>query len=549
MRTLHNPHDFNIQIVLFMKKLLPLFFFAQIIIACNVSNTDIAPSYFPFKESKNDRWGLVNASGKVLVADEFKEMPSLVYNGIFYVQNGDSFEMFSEKAPTKPIGDKYKEVTMFIGEYTPVVKENEGIKYIDKQGNVKYELPLEYKYATAFQYGYSLIYKTTEDEEEISIVDSNFMIYHPKGFKIHAIAGDNKFLASKEGEDALLFIIDHDGKIKAEAKNAKSFSANLMYYIYEDDDLYGVKSINGEIIIRAKYSDISLLDNQYILVKNEDGYGILNYEGELIIKNKFEMITSLRDGRFVAKRDKDGGYGLLDIKEERLIKYDYEYLYFLPGSDKLYGEKEDDKSKYILDAKGNVIAEFAALTTYCSYGYVVESDYFDVESVCRAIFIPEKGKYVKKLFDFSEKTASAVANKLDLSVNNDDIIRRNNYEYLPSQELYGFKYGSYKYQLGFNQIVEAYKDYSYSYYYPTTRYRYASDSHCLGLRLIIEFAGKASNHIDKIKKELGRCIQNFGFPNVDASDKEWPMYYNDEYMIYLHFTSNDELIIDYIPKK
>ena len=108
----------------------------------NVSNNKSVETHFPFKENHRDKWGLVDANGNILVADEFKSQPSTVINGMFFVQQDDGYELYSIKNPLLPVGEIYKNIAPFTGDITPAVKEGEGIKYIDKKGHIKFKLPL-----------------------------------------------------------------------------------------------------------------------------------------------------------------------------------------------------------------------------------------------------------------------------------------------------------------------------------------------------------------------------------------------------------------------
>ena len=138
-------------------------------------------SHYPFKENKKDNWGLIDANGKVLIEDEFENEPTNPVNGIFFVENNKgSVEMYSIDNPTMPIGDRYKEILPFFEEVTPSVKKDEGIKYIDKTGNVKFEIPIEYHTAYSFLNGYSVIVRKDKDTK----ADDNDSWYTINGHKL-----------------------------------------------------------------------------------------------------------------------------------------------------------------------------------------------------------------------------------------------------------------------------------------------------------------------------------------------------------------------------
>lgn len=524
-----------------MKKLLFLFgLISVLLVSCNSFSDSNSPEYYPFKESKSDNWGLVSASGKILVADEFKKEPTCVMNGIFFVQGEDAIEMYKVSDPTKPVGDKFKDISFFTGDYTPSVKKNEGIKYVDKNGDVQFELPLEYKRATNFVYGYSMI---ESQDGSVGVLDNKFNISNPKKYIIIMVLPDDKFIARGEHDDSdseyVYYIIDKEGNVQNKLKTGTSvcrLSEKNDMYIYQDDGQYGVKSISGDILIRAKYKDVDFLNNKLVRVRTEDGYGILDLKGEYVIKPKYTYIVGLRDDKFIACRDHSDGFGLLDMSEERIIKYDYEFLFFLPGTNKMIGKKNKDRSIYILSDKGEIISEYSEFKVdgiesffwqdyhhgnSASYGssYIKEvcSDYFDVLSLVKSLLSPETGKSIEDMFGYAGKPADEIASQLNMSLGYGDIYHDDGYEWLPkSQTSFFFSHGSYKYRLGFNQIVESYEDFGNSFYYSRTRYRYAANSKCIGLKLYFDLNREAEEHMDVIIEKIDNCMSSCGYSIPEA---------------------------------
>ena len=51
--------------------------------------------YIPFKETIDGQWGMISMDGKVLFKEEFKDEPTVVRDGRFFVRNKDGFwEMY-----------------------------------------------------------------------------------------------------------------------------------------------------------------------------------------------------------------------------------------------------------------------------------------------------------------------------------------------------------------------------------------------------------------------------------------------------------------------
>lgn len=524
-----------------------------VLVSCSGDVVENVPEYYPFKDSKSDNWGLVSVKGKVLIADEFKQEPSPVINGIFFVAKDNYYEIYSVSDPTKPIGDKYKEIATFTGKYTPSVMKGEGIKYIDKKGNLKYALPLEYREASIFNKGYSLITKKNEDGDlVVGVIDESFKIFQPKNYSIKEVLSSDKFLATKIGEeDNNYYIINKKLEVVSKFKSDfNNLSDNQKMYIYSDDDNYGVKSIDGKILVRAKYKSASFLNDQYILAENSDGCGIVDVNGETVVRNRYMIIEQLRDGKFIALRDFSEGYGLLNMSEDRIIKYNYNYLSFIPGSDYLTGKKSDDPSICILNTKGEVLREYACFSIDNDEHMKVHSDYFDVNAFVKSLLYPNEDKKASDLFGFSGMDAQSVAAFLGMDqLGHDDISNSSGYQWLPSVEETDYEYGSYYYRLGFNRIEEKYEDYSSGYYYPITRYRYASGSKCQALKIHVDLSyyTEAYNHFDLIKEKFGSAMSSLGYSTSEEYDHS-TIYSDTEKSVKVELSDGDILLM-VSPKK
>lgn len=95
----------------------------------------------PFSND-NQRFGLVDLKGNVIVDNEWERPSSIAVSGIVSVKNKDeNFEFFTATSNPKRIGTEYRDVTFFSEGLAAVVNEKGFIHYIDTQGNIKFELP------------------------------------------------------------------------------------------------------------------------------------------------------------------------------------------------------------------------------------------------------------------------------------------------------------------------------------------------------------------------------------------------------------------------
>lgn len=97
--------------------------------------------YMPFQESEKSNWGLIDASGKALLTDEYQQMPTVVMHDRFFVKNKKGlWELYTAEAKPKQIGDEYSQAGVFVENVAPVVQKDKQIEFIDVDGNVKFTL-------------------------------------------------------------------------------------------------------------------------------------------------------------------------------------------------------------------------------------------------------------------------------------------------------------------------------------------------------------------------------------------------------------------------
>ena len=518
-------------------------------VSCHKSG-NMGPTHFPFKESRSDNWGLIDANGKILISDEFEEQPSEVINGMFFVEQGDGYEMYSIKRPTQPVGDIYKAIAPFTDDLTSSVKKDEGIKIIDKKGNVKYELPLSYKSATNFVNGYSIVTKVENGETKEGVFSSLGEEFFFPGYEIVYAHSNGAFLARK---DTKMCLLDKKGEIiKDFGESTVVLSEDGKHYIYcdvEDPLNEGLKTIKGENVVKPKYNVLFFSEDGNVIFSEKEKWGIMSLDGKILVKPRYYIIIDCQDGQFIASRDGET-YGLLNLKEERIIGFEYSTLFFLPNSKNLYAEKEGDKYAYIIDRKNREIAYFSQIETGVSslyksrfFGFypskytVVKSDYFDVEDCVNSLLYPQ-GKSYEDFYGFAGMRPGDCAEKMGTSFSYNDIDDDNGW--LPMQTLEQNEYGTIYYNLGFDEVVEVYYDED-DYWQLRPRYAY-SNKPCNYLIAQLELNYGTREHMEQIKNQLENTIEKLGFSKSGVSDKGKQMYQKPGEEVQLVF----ETMYDYV---
>lgn len=289
---------------------------------------------------KDKKQGIVDATGTVIVPNNYLEIKSLGKDTNLYIVKGDNNNYgIYEKTEIK-----YQEVKQLNNKDIYCVKENNKYKVIDEEEN---EI-LNFKFTDI-----------KEIKENIVIYINNkkygaYDIEQNKNIKCEydelKYTCENNFIAKKNN---LYGIIDIDNNIKQKIEYA------LVGY-YEEAQIYELEPKNNEsaenIILNNNLQEIAkgILDDvsgekSYIRLWTEEGYKYYNLLGEekdsreILVKNKI----------FLKKQD--GKYGFID-KDGNIV---VDYIYDDAKEQNEYGfaaVKKDGKWGAI-DTQGNTVCE------------------------------------------------------------------------------------------------------------------------------------------------------------------------------------------------
>lgn len=116
-----------------------------ILLSCSSSKRE-APcvDYLAAQKVGSDRWTLVNADGKEILTDKIEgQHVSPSVGGIFSVTDTEGkVHFYTATEDMRPIGGNYREAGAFTGNLAPVVCEGGWIQYVDKSGNVAFDLKM-----------------------------------------------------------------------------------------------------------------------------------------------------------------------------------------------------------------------------------------------------------------------------------------------------------------------------------------------------------------------------------------------------------------------
>lgn len=546
--------------------------------SCNSEKVNSNPTYFPFKAKESDKWGFVDANGKVVYENLFDDIPTCVFNDMFYVNTDDGYELYSINDPTVKLGGPYLSVANFTGELAPCSNECENIKYIDKKGKVVFELPDNAVKAYGFENGFSHFMIKDDDNYIGKLVDKKGNIIEFDGYSVFCALSDGTFVASKD--ERVYAILNKEGKELCQFeeerfRNRRCLSDGMMYFISgsgpmlgADDE--GVKRINGEVLFKNEYSRVGFTSDGNVILEKESQSDvdvkecfIKNCNGELLFYGSYDDIVNCRNGIVIAIKNRK--FGAVDFSGNQIISFDYNTLSFVPGTDFMVGSKDIGSPILIFDENGIALHEydkfafvnlirtheiFLSLTPDINEmnWYVfpqkegVETDCFDAVGLLRSFMHPD-GYSFGNLLGFAGMTPGECAARLNKTYSASDIEDDNHR--LPFEFFSRNDFGSIDVSLGFDEVVRT----EYDWYGDPVNYSY-SNAPCNFMIISQSLPYNSEmhiNHIKKIDKTLDSVLEDEGFSKSYDSENDLVFYENDDVQLVCNLNS-DELRMVVISK-
>lgn len=387
--------------------------------SCSGNERDVIFDYIAVQVDKDGSWSFYSPDGEVLLKDEFKNRPSNVVDGYFFVQEGKkelyTLYKFDKKKP-EAIAEGFKDLG-YMGEgLIPSVRENERISVLDNKGKVKFTLqPVNGKEVTMCESRYNeglllIGVDDGDDKTKYGYINTEGKVVIAPKFSLGSSFEDGLAIVclSDEpwGEKVEYAIIDKKGEtVKKFRTGTRPVADEFVegYLILRDsNDRFLIIDKKGEIVTKlpAKAKYVGGWNKKYIVFEDEDGNrGVMDFEGEVIIRPKYSSIQIIGSDRFLAseKNDDDCRSFILDKdgeEELRIDSYKYGVEWFhqfgLVGRDKNTVTFLEDDGKARKQAEFNDVIGIG--------NGIIYSDYFNAEAVISEIvnLINDKGvdKYI-----------------------------------------------------------------------------------------------------------------------------------------------------------
>lgn len=402
---------------------------ALVALCCASCSSDVSNGkveYIPFQESKDGLWGMISLDGKVLFSEEFKNEPTIVRDGRFFVKNNEGmWEMYTADAKPKKVGGEYVSATAFSHGRALVTMPNKPVCIINTDGEVVKELDriagqkvarvealerrdfdfsqqLGFKMQNTLFYDGFAVFRTTEGACGVINEDGD-CILEPK-YDDDMFYKDGLFVAWYEHDsDKKLFFFDKKGKETYKVNKDKyadgcpGDGCLAVATMKDDEKLWSILNEKGETICKLpkKIKKVKDIKGERVIFSDGDACGLMDFKGEVLVRAKY--LSLVFDGeRLIATQGENQKVevSLLDLEGNDIGKETYLAMY---GSSLLDGKhslvRVDDKSYGIIDEKGELLEKLPDMVNVSvNMGDdQLESDYVDIDNLIKELGIKASG--------------------------------------------------------------------------------------------------------------------------------------------------------------
>lgn len=397
-----------------MKKLIQMCVAGAIMLcasACgNLTGGDGNVDYIGFKETTNGAWGILDIkTGKPIYMDEFRNKPSLVNDGVFWVEEGGESSRDKKYSLYKVEGKSPKCIAYgllgagyFSEGLIPTVSPDSRITLLNKKGEVEFTLdPYNGKEITSSNLRYSSGLLPVECDGQWGAVNTKGeMVIKPEYQYIGDFSSDRALaLKQIEGDENTpsswkYCIIDTKGKV------IKSFDCDRdsgfpkiydgVWLLQNRDDQRFVEMKTGKVLCKVNNDeDIWSFNSKYYVSKVDGQMRVSNYEKERIVRGDYSDIVLFNDEMFYAQKSKDKGYWL-NLEGERIGTLDdWNYMFKHPSAN--IRIVNVDGNPVLLNEKGEIISDEYHTISYSLWtdnDYTLMSDYFNADEALAKMLEP-----------------------------------------------------------------------------------------------------------------------------------------------------------------
>lgn len=337
---------------------------ACLLAGCGLFESD-KTEFIPAKENESDKWGFMSFDGEMIIENEFENTPTMPMEGVFTVEEKDGYSVFILRNRPELINgcENLKSVGCMSNGILPIVEKGKRISYINKKGEILFTLnPIKDKEIISVS-----AYFDDNDYAIIETEDNNFGYINNKGeivinpnfsFAL-PFSEDGYALVCKDIDDNKRWqVIDNTGKVIL--KIGEKYNPCYPLIINEKlavvhDNNYGFLDISGKYTRCPEVVEkITGISKDGFVFYAKEKYGFMNYNGEQIIRAKYSNIIILDNGKFLA--DNENEFLILNSKGEKEVSIDgYKDIFPIPNTNILIAKIDNDFE--LIDYVGKVISK------------------------------------------------------------------------------------------------------------------------------------------------------------------------------------------------
>lgn len=307
-----------------MKKILVILISLQtlfVVLACSSTHGRSISKVQAIAYQDKDKalWGMVSLEGKILFKNRFKNMPTRVRDGRFFVKNKQDFwELYDASHWSRRIGGSFLYASNFNKSYAFVAPFNQPVQVINTAG------------------------------ETVTVLDSIAGKRVNGVYVGKAYAVDNSGYAIVEMNDETVGIVDEKGYVVIPPLYCHiSFSRGIFLAVPEqykefrienegDKLVYHVLGEKGKLLFAIsdhQYQYVSLSDGK-IIASMEDGEQLIshvfNTKGEKLLEvvSRLVFFQEIKGDKFILYDVNEDRFCLINFKGDTLIRPNYSDLYF-----------------------------------------------------------------------------------------------------------------------------------------------------------------------------------------------------------------------------
>lgn len=374
--------------------------------------------YVPFQETTDGQWGMISMDGKVLFKDEFKNRPTLARDNRFFVKSKEGvWEMYDATEKPKKIGRDYAHVSSFQDGIAVVAEKNKPVSIINTDGEVVKDLATidgkKVDGVRAFSQGYA-VYMTEDslwgviNESGDCVVKAEYVaLNNCYDGKLVGINKKYKDAYRKSKKDKYKYsVINTSGDVlfeiladKYENIGGYFVDGKMTVSVKKDGkESWGIIDDKNNTVVKpsAKLKAIGSIRGDKFTYSNGDGWGLMSIKGETLIRAKYDFLYYDDDNLLIANTKNADDYETkyIDEKDNQIGKDKYVYATSFQAFDGKHAwVKLDDKIFSIIDKDGKQVEGLPDIVnvSFADGDAYVESDYVDLNKLVEGLSITQNG--------------------------------------------------------------------------------------------------------------------------------------------------------------